>query len=77
MLEVNDDPIRDIRRAINNAFADHRGPPDHKVIIDRAIDNLPDFFRRPLTAAGNAVLRPLNAAAVAYLDACGKTYDQK
>lgn len=55
MSEVNTDPIGDIRKAINSAFAEHAGPPDHKVIIDRAIDFLPDFFRQPLQSAGDTI----------------------
>jgi hypothetical protein len=51
MAQVNTDPIRDIRRAINNAFAEYRGPFDHKEFIDLVVDNLPDFFRQPLQAA--------------------------
>lgn len=51
MATVKRDPIRDIRRAVNNAFADHRGPFDHKEFIDSVVDNLPDFFRQPLQAA--------------------------
>ena len=51
MSTVNRDPIRDIRKAINNAFAEWRGPMDHKEFIDLVVDNLPDFFRQPLQAA--------------------------
>jgi len=51
MRAVNRDPIRDIRRAVNSAFAECRGPLDHKEFIDLVVDNLPDFFRQPLQAA--------------------------
>jgi hypothetical protein len=51
MATVNRDPIKDIRKAVNSAFAEYRGPLDHKEFIDLVVDNLPDFFRQPLQAA--------------------------
>jgi len=51
MSLVNRDPIKDIRKAVNSAFAEYRGPLDHKEFIDLVVDNLPDFFRQPLQAA--------------------------
>ena len=77
MKPVNQDPVLDIRKAMINGMCRIGMEPD-KRLIDAVVDSLPDFFRQPLTAADdtNVVLRPVNQAAVAYLKACGKTYEQ-
>jgi chemotaxis protein histidine kinase CheA len=47
----NDDPIYDIRVAVSEALRQMPPVPfSHKEFVDLVVDNLPDFFRQPLSA---------------------------
>ena len=52
MTERNDDPIADIKAAVDEAvermFSDKLSVEDYARLINRVFDNLPDFFKQPL-----------------------------
>ena len=51
MSQVNEDPILDIRRAVAytlNELGFQSIGINEKVVTDRIVDHLPDFFRSPL-----------------------------
>lgn len=49
---INHDPILDIRQAVSSVINEcGLLSLDKKIIVDKVVDRLPDFFRQPLAAA--------------------------